>query len=89
MAAARCHRSVLGDWGAAQLFLVMSLEFVPRNYGMDNRHIPVMGLYHTGIPTWRKVAFGDRKKLPRTKTHLKSPSEQLAIPYTQYYARIE
>ena len=46
----------------ASLFL-FGLEFVPRNYGIDNCHIPVMGLYHTRIPTLKKVVFGDRRKI--------------------------
>ena len=27
-----------------QFLFFFGLEFVPRNYGIDNRHIPVMGL---------------------------------------------
>ena len=45
------------------------LEFVPRNYDVDKRHIQEMGLQRIGIPTWRKVAVCDSKKLPGTKTH--------------------
>ena len=35
------------------------LEFVPRNYDIDNCCIPEMGLQRIGIPTWRKVAVCD------------------------------